>query len=242
MGWLSQPYKNLREINSLGFSMAQIGAVNAITPIVVVVLAIPAGWLADKFNPVRTFVFVGVLGIMPMLAQSVWAFADFGHLTFGPWTIGPWTLGPWNGNLVYLYFVYLGFIPLSAISGVAQMPFNMRLLPKDRYGQFMSANSMVTGLLGIFGGFVVGKFIASLGVHGQLAVSLLAGMDTRIYVPGGVLPAAAVSRMEGARRRRRVCPTDDLTAVQHSVYVATLATQVLIPPWRSCRIECRAFI
>src|ERR1041385_1175998 len=53
-------------------------------------------------------------------------------------------------------------MPLGLIAEAAELPMYMRLLPRDRYGQFASANAMVRAFARIFLSVLAGAFIASL--------------------------------------------------------------------------------
>jgi MFS family permease len=137
----------LRDTNSLGLSLAQLGALTAWTQFVSLLLQYPCGWLADKWNPIRVHVASSFLGIVGTLASCVWLFRDFGVA----------------GNLHYYYWISLIFLPINAICNAAELPMYMRVLPKQRYGQFCSANAMIRAFAMIIGSVLLGVLMKMLG-------------------------------------------------------------------------------
>ena len=53
-------------------------------------------------------------------------------------------------------------MPLRLIADAAELPMYMRVLPRDRYGQFCSANGMVRAFVMIFGSIAAGMFIGAM--------------------------------------------------------------------------------
>lgn len=148
-------FRSLRDVTGLGLSpdrneaMRMVGDILFWSQMASAIIMWPMGWLADKFNPVRVNVFSSFLVLLPLAAQSVFAFYDFGS----------------HGNLIYLYIVTMGFLPIYAIQNLTIQPMSMMLLPKDRYGQFMSAVAMLGALAKIFGSWLSGEFM-NLLEHG----------------------------------------------------------------------------
>src|ERR1044072_3900852 len=62
-----------------------------------------------------------------------------------------------------LYIVDFTFMPMKLVTDPAELPMYMRLLPKDRYGQFASANAMVRAFVLIFSSAAAGAFIELMG-------------------------------------------------------------------------------
>lgn len=136
----------VRNTKTLGISMADLGRLGVWTAAVSLLLQFPAGWVSDKWHPIRVYVVSHIVYIGGTLAACVWIFKDFGP----------------SGNLVYLYWITLLFQPIYAIANASELPMYMRLLPKDRYGQFCSANAMIRAFAMIFGSTAAGFFIQSL--------------------------------------------------------------------------------
>lgn len=138
----SNLYAILRNRDSLGLSMDQLGSIGFYAGFISLALLFPAGWLSDRFHPVRVYLYCTLLQFVFILAQCVWVFKDF---------------GPHGNYLLYAAFTF-GFLPVSTLLGAAETPLLMKLLPRDKYGQFASANAMVRSLAVILASIVAGIF------------------------------------------------------------------------------------
>jgi hypothetical protein len=136
----------IRNRKSLGLSMEDLGTMAAWTGGISLLLQYPAGWFADKYHPLRVYVFSRIWDMLSLVGACVWLFTDFGPA----------------GNLRYLYFLSIVFMPLGLVANAAELPMYMRILPKDRYGQFCSANAMVRAFVMILFSWAGGAFIGSL--------------------------------------------------------------------------------
>lgn len=144
VSWQSSgPFRLMRDNKSLGLGLQEIGDVAFWAGWVSLAITYPMGWLADKFNPVRVYMASSFAVLIALGAQSVWAFYDFGH----------------DGNLKYYYFLSIAMLPIYGINSLTQNPVAMRLLPKEQFGQFNSANSMLSALAAIFGSAMAGIFM-----------------------------------------------------------------------------------
>src|SRR3954463_3707937 len=93
-----------------------------------------------------------------------------------------------HGNLVYLYISGLGFMPLALVADAAELPMYMRLLPRDRYGQFASANAMVRAFARIFLSVAAGVFIGSLATRfGERRYTFLAAWQLGLQFTAAIL-------------------------------------------------------
>lgn len=133
----------IRNRKSLGLSMDDLGTMAAVTGGIALLLQYPAGWVADKYHPLRVYVFSRIWDMLSLVGACVWLFTDFGPA----------------GNLRYLYVLSIVFMPLGLVANAAELPMYMRVLPRDRYGQFCSANAMVRALVMILFGWAGGTFI-----------------------------------------------------------------------------------
>jgi MFS family permease len=143
---MTDTFQVLRNTKSLGFSLGELGVVGAWCGGISFLLQYPAGWISDKYSPVRTYFWTYAASIVGTVAACVWIFVDFGH----------------HGNLIYMYATSLVFMPLGALNSAAELPMYMRLLPKDRYGQFCSANAAVRAFAMIFGSMAAGAFMEKI--------------------------------------------------------------------------------
>src|SRR3954463_16308271 len=93
-----------------------------------------------------------------------------------------------HGNFLYLYISGLGFMPLALIADAAELPMYMRLLPRDRYGQYASANAMVRAFARIFLSVAAGAFIGSLASRfGERRYTFLAAWQLAFQLAAAVL-------------------------------------------------------
>jgi len=122
--------------DQLGMSLDQIGKVNGIGFAVGFVLAFPFGWIADKFHSIRLYL-VAVIVISGMGVASY--FGIHGQQSFWFFTIAS----------------YVGATMFSA----ANAPLFPQILPKEQFGQFAGATSLVTALslsfMNILGGWLL---------------------------------------------------------------------------------------
>ena len=142
-------FSMLRNVKSLGLSMQDLGNVGFYLGFITLAVMYPAGWLADRFHPVRVYFYTTILSFFFVLGQCIWVFYDFGP----------------KGNLVLYIALNAGFLPLFALQGAAEPVILMRLLPKEKYGQFCSANAMVRAFAIIFAGGLSGVFFDLLDRH-----------------------------------------------------------------------------
>jgi maltose/moltooligosaccharide transporter len=144
----------LRNTKSLGLTLQQLGDVDFYAGFISLALIFPAGWLADKFHPVRVYLVSSFLQFLFVLAQCIWVFTDFGP----------------RGNFLLYAALTFCFLPVFTLQGAAEAPLLMKLLPKDKYGQFASANAMVRALAVIVAGALSGVFFDLLDQTFHLGV------------------------------------------------------------------------
>jgi hypothetical protein len=69
-----------------------------------------------------------------------------------------WDFSPQTVLLITIVMTCVS-LPVSVLYTAAQLPMYMKLLPKDRYGQFGSADAMVRSISTIVFGFLAGVFM-----------------------------------------------------------------------------------
>jgi maltose/moltooligosaccharide transporter len=116
---------------ALGLDLQKIGSLNAFVNIATMVLLVPAGFLVDRYHPVRVMVVIKTLLLATLPLQLVWLFSSFD--------------ASWNFRILCALTILT--LPLQAVYTICWMPFSMRLLPQDRYGQFCSANAAVSAIV-----------------------------------------------------------------------------------------------
>ncbi len=125
---------------TLQLSTGQYGQLMAIGSIIIISLAIPVGFLIDRFHPLRIYLAGAYLVIVVNLLAF---FFCRDYLTFAVTT----------GLLTTVYV-------LQNCSG---LPLAIRLFPKAQFGQFSSANAMVKALMLIAANAAGGLFIDRFG-------------------------------------------------------------------------------
>src|SRR3954454_23310615 len=162
----------IRNTKSLGISLTQMGRYQTWLIFAGLLLQFPAGWLADRWHPLRVYLLASIWVTLGTLAQCVWIVHDFGP----------------HGNLRYLYLVGMTFMPLALIAEAAELPMYMRLLPRDRYGQFCSANGMVRACAMIVGSVLAGAFIGAMQPwFGERRYTWVAGWQLCFQLAAAVL-------------------------------------------------------
>ncbi len=140
--WASAPF-TVFFYEATGLNLHKIGFVNGCNDLATAAMALGAGWLADRYHPVRVMI-AGLL-IQVLLAgpaQLIWLVWSPSHrMSFYLWIA-----------------ITIGLsAPAGALWGVLGVVY-MRLFPKDRFGQFCSANNLWRSLALILLGMLVGMF------------------------------------------------------------------------------------
>jgi len=131
----------------LGLSLEQIGKINAYTGLLTVVLMYPMGWLSDRFHPMRMYL-LSMLLTIPMTVLSFFLI---------------------HGLVSYTALSMIK-VPIGALMSATSLPLVMLLFPKDRFGQFASAQAMVNAAVVVAGNFAAGKFMDWIGDYRYLWV------------------------------------------------------------------------
>lgn len=133
---------------SMGISLDHFGKMMGITQIIGTIFLIPAGIMSDKRHPIRV-IFLSVI-VMAICTPMGFVFLNT-HIA--------------SNTIQILAIVYLLVqIPGQILYQASLLPFFMRVLPHDRYGQFCSANSMVRSIALIIGGALSGYLLDKLKI------------------------------------------------------------------------------
>jgi len=128
---------------SLGLTLAQLGTISGTAGLVGVLLAYPAGVLVDRYHPIRVMVASKVALCLVAPIPLIYLFFNFAPNT-----------------VFWLYAAVAAInLPLGTIFNAAMLPMMMRTLPSEKYGQFCSANAMVSAIAVIVGGVLAGLFL-----------------------------------------------------------------------------------
>ena len=139
---------NILQARAVGVDLDFFGKTTGIAAVVGAVLMYPAGILSDRFHPLRMVI---VATVALMLVQPLWVLFLF--FDFSP-------------SIAHGLFIAITAVATPAVSlyMAAELPFYMRILPKERFGQFCSANAMVRSFALIIGGLVLGWAIDRLAI------------------------------------------------------------------------------
>ncbi|MEI8246162.1 MAG: MFS transporter [Lentisphaerota bacterium] len=128
---------------SLGLTLQQLGTIAAAVGIANIILGYPAGVLADRFHPLRAMLWIkaGILLIAPL--NFIWLFTSFSA----------------ELNFKVLVALQVISLPLMLIYNAVSLPMAMRILPKDRFGQFCSFNAICQAGAMAVGGVLAGSYM-----------------------------------------------------------------------------------
>ncbi len=107
------------------------------------------GWISDRFHPLRTQLAMLVL-LVPAQFASFFYMRDYSSFVLWTW---------------------VGRVPLVLFSAAA-IPLHISLFPREKYGQFGSANAMLRSFLAVIGGAVSGLFLDRMTGNGQIKDAL----------------------------------------------------------------------
>ncbi|MCX6970327.1 MAG: MFS transporter [Verrucomicrobia bacterium] len=128
---------------SVGLNLDQFGKLMGGVGIASAVLLYPAAALADRWHPLRVMILgIGLLVLVVPL-QLVFVFMDIP---------APLATRIYTG-------LFILHITVQVLFNAAQLPMFMRVLPKDRFGQFNSANGIIASASMIVAGVVSGAWL-----------------------------------------------------------------------------------
>jgi MFS family permease len=127
----------------MGLSLDYIGKASAVTALAGMIAAYFASVYIDRWHPLRILAYSGVFAATLAGGNWVWLFVTLPPAEF-------FWLNMLGGGLIGVFH--------GALCAVAAVPFDMRLQPKSRYGQFCSAQSIVTNGCKMIAGAAAGYF------------------------------------------------------------------------------------
>jgi MFS family permease len=135
---------------SLGLTLEMIGRLSFASMVAGAIVIPISGWLADRWHPIRIVLIGVILQVVFMPIYLIW-------LVWHP-----------SPHVVFYVALVMNFCigaPIGALVSVIDPVLAMRIYPRDRYGQFCSANSMMRSLGGILAGGLVGGYLDILTAH-----------------------------------------------------------------------------
>ncbi len=136
---------NVFFMKSLGLDLSYIGKIGAISAITIPVCLAFSGALIDRWHPVRVAAYAAAFGAFFCLGNWVWLFID----------MPPTKLYFWIGAIHGAVFGAL----LSAIGQTADLPRQMALYPRERFGQFCGAVALCRAPAVMIGGTLAGLYV-----------------------------------------------------------------------------------
>jgi MFS family permease len=136
----------LLQARSIGVDLDFFGKTAAVAAILSAVLMYPAGIISDRLHPLRVLMWATIAMLVIQPLWLVFLFYDFSPAVS-------------QGLFIAITAVSA---PAIALYLAAELPMYMRILPKSRYGQFSSANSMLRSFAIIIGGLLIGVALDSL--------------------------------------------------------------------------------
>ena len=131
---------------SMGLNLQQIGWIAGYGAIISLPVFFVAGLFIDRWNVVKLFAYLRGVQTVISAGFLIFLFVDLSVMQV----------------LVISVVLNLLLLGVTAVMLVASVPINMRLMPRERFGQFMSAISMLVGFTGIAAGILMGCFIDAM--------------------------------------------------------------------------------
>jgi len=146
---------------AIGLDVKHIGYINGTNSLIIGVLILGSGWLADRYHPIRVVLVGSLLGLLVVTPASlIWLF--WHPAATETWTLHLPFLAGFEVQKVFLVALAISVglgAPVAALNGVWDPPMLMRLFPRERYGQFCSVNAIWRAIGGMLGGFLAGLFL-----------------------------------------------------------------------------------
>lgn len=128
---------------SMGLTTTQLGYIAGTAQLVSMFILYPAGMLTDRLHPLRVVLIVVSIYIPLYAVPLCYLFFD-----------------PAPSTVLAIAIAHAAItLPVAAMWNTAELPLFMKLLPKERYGQFASANALVRSAAMIVGGLLAGGLL-----------------------------------------------------------------------------------
>lgn len=134
---------NVFYYREMGLADDYIGKAHAVTAVAGMAAAYFSSVFVDRWHPIRILAYSGVFAATLSLGGWVWLFVTIPPMAF-------FWLNMLGGALIGVFH--------GALCSVANVPLDIRLQPKSRYGQFCSAQSILANTCKMVAGFAAGYF------------------------------------------------------------------------------------
>ena len=132
------------QTKSMGLSLEMIGWLGIAGAIGCLIYVPIAGWLADRYHPIRVVLWGMVAAQAAIPVSFVWLFWQPSPMVYFYWAIGQGILLTW---------------PIGMLISMMDPPLLMRIFPRGLYGQFCSARAMLGSVVGIFASALAGAYL-----------------------------------------------------------------------------------
>ena len=146
MVWTAGPFY-IFYYKDLGLSLEYVGKAAAVGSAAAIAAAYFSSIFIDRWHPLRILTYSSIFAVVFSAGGWVWLFVTLSPEAY-------FWLAMMFGGLVGAFH--------ATLAALAGMPFDIRLQPKSRYGQFCSAQSILRNGCTIAAGFLVGLFFDSL--------------------------------------------------------------------------------
>jgi hypothetical protein len=140
---------NIFFLRDVGITLGQYGTLTGYAALIGMVLTYPAGIIADKYHPLRVQLAMQLVLLCIMPLNLVFLFVEM------------------SPQAAYHYYIItsLIYLPAGILCSASGAPTEMRIFPKERFGQFCSAQAMIRSVGTITGGLVAGLVFDILKWH-----------------------------------------------------------------------------
>lgn len=129
----------------IGLNLTEIGRINAANMLVLTLALYPMGALVDRLHPVRMHLLA--LLILPLFGAGFFIFAR----------------GYWSLMLISVLVA-----PIMALMSASVFPLITAIFPKDRFGQFCSAQALLNAIALMAGSYLLGRWMDRVGDYRYL--------------------------------------------------------------------------
>lgn len=141
--WYALAPFNIFYYKEMGLSLEYAGKAFAVTAVAGIFAAYFSSIFIDRWHPLRILTYSAVFTAALSMGGWVWLFVTLPPAAF-------FWLSMLGGGLIGIFN--------TALMSLASMPFDIRLQPKSRYGQFCSAQSILANCCKVVAGLCAGLF------------------------------------------------------------------------------------
>lgn len=121
---------------NIGLTLGQYGIIMSYVGILGMITAFPLGWISDKIHPIR----MNILGVLLVVITNIYGFF-------------------FATNYVNFFIVTILLGIVYSIQSISTIPMFAALFPKEKFGQFCSAQAMMRSVVLIGANYGAGLFL-----------------------------------------------------------------------------------